>query len=150
MADDTLHEARLGHGAELMRQIRNRFADETSPGSRELLFMGLAGVAAITRSADLANELCMLVRKNRIDGAVPPGAQRELLICLTAAAAHADREGWRSMIGDWAEELAHTLKEQSVANGFFDDLQLVCSIAPDLRRALTPALAAAAGFARML
>lgn len=144
-----LGEARVGQVVELMRKNGHRFAAETSPGSRELLFMGLAGVAAITRSADLANELRMLVRKNRIDGEAPPGAQRELLICLTAAAGHADREGWRSMIGNWAEELAHTLKEQSVASGFLDDLQLVCSIAPDLRRALTPAIAAAAGFAGM-
>jgi hypothetical protein len=144
-----LGEARVGRAVALMRQSGHRFAAETDPSTRELLFMGLAGVAAITRSTDLAGELRVMMRKNRIDGEAPPDERRELLVCLTAAAAHADREGWRSMIGNWSEELAHALKNRSVAQGLLDDLELACSIAPDLRRALTPAIAAASGFAGM-
>jgi len=144
-----LGEARLGRAIDVIRQSGHRFATETSSVSREILFMGLAGVAAITRNTDLANELRMMVRKNRIDGEDPPNAQREFLICLTAAAAHVDREGWQSMIGNWSEELAHGLEDRVLAGGFLEDLELACSIAPDLRAALTPAIAAAAGFAGM-
>ena len=144
-----LGEARVGRVVELMRQSGHRFAAETDAITRDVLFMGLAGVAAITRSADLANELRVMMRKNRMDGDAPPEERRELLICLTAAAAHADREGWRSMIGNWSDELAHALKDRDIAHGFLDDLELACSIASDLRRALTPAIAAASGFAGM-
>src|SRR3546814_1957195 len=68
----------------------HRFDGDVDQEMHENIFTGLAGVASASRNTALADGLRVMVRKNRIDSAHPPKAQREFLIAIAAAAAHAE------------------------------------------------------------
>src|SRR3546814_4240359 len=88
-----------------MRSAGHRFDGDVDQEMHENIFTGLAGVASASRNTALADELRVMVRKNRIDSAHPLQAQREFLIAIAAAAAHAEFD-------DRSEE--HTSELQSL------------------------------------
>src|SRR3546814_177015 len=108
----------------------------------ENIFTGLAGVASASRNTALADELRVMVRKNRIDSAHPPKAQREFLIAIAAAAAHAEFDAWSAYLGKWADELAFSVLDKQDADHLLADMELLSIIEPRLRRYLGNAMAA--------
>lgn len=67
---------------------------------------GLANVSAVTRSAELADELRILVRVYRQDPQYSLSIWEAIEIGLVAAASHADQSSWRDFVGGWLTELA--------------------------------------------
>ena len=67
---------------------------------------GLANLAAVTRSVDLANDIQILVRKYRRDPAHKISITTACHTVFLAAAAHEDLDGWCSYIGNAVDELA--------------------------------------------
>src|SRR3546814_5080057 len=88
----SIGDQRVERAVELMRSAGHRFDGDVDQGMHENIFTGLAGVASASRNTALADELRVMVRKNRIDSAHPPKAQREFLIAIAAAAAHRSEE----------------------------------------------------------
>ena len=67
---------------------------------------GLANLAAVTRSVELANDIQILVRKYRRDPAHKISITTACHTVFLAAAAHEDLDGWCSYIGNAVDELA--------------------------------------------
>src|SRR3546814_3973376 len=103
---------------------------------------GLAGFPRASRNKARADELRVRVRKNRIDSAHPPKAQREFLIAIAAAAAHAEFDAWSAYLGKWADELAFSVLDKQDADHLLADMELLSIIEPRLRRYLGNAMAA--------
>ena len=102
--------------------------------SKEELFAllnGLATVAAATRSRELADELRVLIRRNRHSARRLP-AQEVVRICLAAAASRREFNDWRDFVGDWFTELAFDSLEDSEGVELLSDLRCLCHLVPGL------------------
>jgi len=126
----------------LIREAGHRINGHVSLEERDALIHGLAGVSAITRSADLASDVRMMMRKNRVDGLNPPRPGRELLVALHAAAAYDEAEAWRNFVGEWACELAFAATSIDEAPELHTALTTLCVIEPELRKTIGRGLAA--------
>ena len=138
----SIGDDRVQRAVELMRSAGHRFDGDVDQDMRENIFTGLAGVASTSRNTALAAELRVMVRKNRIDSAHPPKAQREFLIAIAAAAAHAEFDAWSAYLGKWADELAFSVLDKQDADHLLADMELLSIIEPRLRRYLGNAMAA--------
>lgn len=138
----SIGDDRVERAVELMQSAGHRFDGDVDQEMRENIFTGLAGVASVSRNVALANELRVMVRKNRIDSLNPPNAQREFLIAIAAAAAHAEFEGWSNYLGKWADELAFSVVDKRDGNNLLADMELLSIIEPRLRRCLGNAMSA--------
>lgn len=138
----SIGDDRIERAVELMRSAGHRLDGDVDQEMRENIFNGLAGVASASRNAVLADELRIMVRKNRIDSANPPKAQREFLIAIAAAAAHAEFDGWSAYLGKWADELAFSVVDKQDADHMLGDMELLSIIEPRLRRHLGNAMTA--------
>lgn len=134
---------RVDRAVELIRAAGHRFAVSVDAETRQLLFNGLAALAAETRNAGLAEEVRMMVRKDRLDGDATVPLRDEFAMALNAAAAHAEWEDWSAYLGDWCVELAFQAEGQD-ARDLRDDLDLLCAIDPALRGVLGAGRAALA------
>ena len=90
-----------------------------------------------------------MIRKNRVDDASPPSPRQELLTALMAAAAHRDLDEWIRFVGNWALELALTVKTKDDAIALKGELETLCVIEPELRKSVGRAIAAADGFLKV-
>src|SRR3546814_18433152 len=72
--------------------------------------------------------LPILVRKNRIDSAHPPKAQREFIIAIAAAAANAEFDAWSAYLGKWADALAFSVLDKQDADHLLADMELLSII----------------------
>lgn len=133
----------------LIRKAQHRFATGLDVETRDSLISGLAGVASATRNPALANDVRIMIRKNRVDDASPPSPRQELLTALMAAAAHRDLDAWIGFVGDWALELALTVKTKDDATALKGELETLCVIEPALRKSVGRAIAAADGFLKV-
>ncbi|PPQ29935.1 hypothetical protein CCR94_13825 [Rhodoblastus sphagnicola] len=137
---------KIARTVSMIRAAGHRINGDVSLEERDALIHGLAGVAAITRSTDLACDVRVMMRKNRIDGLSPPRPGCELLIGLHAAAAYEESEAWRKFIGDWAGELAFGVSSKGEAQELHTWLTTLCVIEPALRKTIGCGLAALAAY----
>ena len=93
---------------------------------------GLATVAAVARSPELADQLRILCRRYRRDGEYSLGIQETLVICLVAAASRAELEEWMEYVGDWLTELAFSELEQEEGRTAYAFLTGLCHAVPEL------------------
>jgi len=104
--------------------------------NKELLFSilkGLATVAAITRSKELAGELIILDRRSRAcESGNKLSAEESLWIGLTAAAAHSDLSSWCKFAGDWITELAFQPLHCDEMDRLHSHVEQLCHIVPEL------------------
>ncbi len=99
----------------------------------QLMLNGLAKVAAVTRSSELADELRIIARRYRSDVQYPVPAGSEIMICLLAAASRASLEDWTEFVGLWITELAFLDElENGEMNMLYSQLQYLCHAVPDL------------------
>lgn len=103
---------------------------------------GLATVAAISRSSELADELRILVRRYRRDAQYTLSAQESMRIYLVAAAARKDMTDWTKYAGECLTELAFSDLKNSEVELLHSSLTALLHSVPELWRACARAEAA--------
>ncbi len=96
------------------------------------ILKGLANVAAVSRSAVLANELRILARTYRRDAEYRLSIEEAVKICLVAAATHSELNKWTEFVGDWLTELAFGDLNEEEAQVFHSLLNGLCHVVPEL------------------
>jgi hypothetical protein len=110
------------------------------------LLHGLAKVAAVTRSAELAGEVRILVRAVRRGGSKRLSPEAYARIALVAVAAHSEKGEWINSFGDWLGELAFSEMTVQEAVNLQSDVHMLLHIEPDLWGTCGRAEAALAAF----
>ena len=103
---------------------------------------GLAMVSAIARSRTLADELRILMRRNKRNGQYVFSIKDETLVCVAAAASRADLNEWKEFVGGWMTEMALDDLKDDDAEKLQAQLQYLCHIVPDLQSSCARAYAA--------
>jgi hypothetical protein len=101
--------------AALLRKARQRIASNCSSHDFEQLLLGLAAVAATTRSIELAGELQILSRIAR-QGSNKPEPLTEFSAAFIASAAMEDIDAWAAFIGSWVVEIAYSIEKPEEAS----------------------------------
>jgi hypothetical protein len=106
------------------------------------LLAGLATVAGVTRSVELADQVRILTRVLRRRTDVEINAQDTLRICMITAACHQELDAWCRFVGDWVTEIAFGALERRAAERLVFDIEMLCQIQPSLWRTCSKAQAA--------
>lgn len=133
---------RVERAVQLIRKTSHRFAADVDAEKRDALIVGLAGVAGTFRSAALASDVKIMLRRVRAESETPMNTIKELTAALYAAAAYEDQEAWGNYIGDWAGEAAYAIEQVEPARILYGWLELLCASEPALRKAVGSSLAA--------
>ena len=124
------HEAELAVKALKRSQHKLR-----NIGDRSELFTiihGIASVAAVTRSHDLADELKILVRGYRRDPEFQMSIHEAVSSCLVAAASRTDLEEWRQFVGKWLTELSFGDLSAEEGERLHSYIRCLCEVVPEL------------------
>lgn len=103
--------------------------------NKELIFSvlrGLANVAAITRSGELADEIRILARKCRQDVGSALSIEESMWIGLVAAAAYSEMPKWCEFVGEWVTELAFQAKQHEEIDRLHSIIKQLLHIVPEL------------------
>ena len=124
------------HHAELavkaLRRSGHRIANIEDRSQMFTIIHGLATVAAVTRSRELAEELRVLVRGYRHDPEFPVSIHEAVSSCLVAAASRADLEEWREFVGGWLTELSFGDLTPSEGKRLHSYIRCLCEVVPEL------------------
>ena len=93
---------------------------------------GLATVAAVSRSPELADQLRILCRRYRRDGEYSLSIEETLVVCLVAAASRPGLEEWMEYVGDWLTEFAFGELENKEGRIVHAWLTGLCHAVPEL------------------
>jgi hypothetical protein len=93
---------------------------------------GLATVAAVSRSTNLASELQILVRKYRYDPEYKLSIEDAINLHLVAAASHEDAGRWKQFVGDSFTDLAFRDFQDQDDEILYSRLRCLCQIVPEL------------------
>jgi hypothetical protein len=96
------------------------------------LLSGLATVAAVTRTHELAEEVRILARVVRRGPGIDIETENALRIALIAAAAYNDRGRWCQFVGDWLIELAYEEMPRETAVMIHRNIRLLCQLESQL------------------
>lgn len=135
-----------GLAAEGLRRTGYQLRRVSASDDHFSLLHGLAKVAAVTRSAELAGEVRILVRavsRGRSKRLSPEACAR---IALVASAANSEQSDWAKSVGDWLTELAFSEMTAEEAVTLQSDVQSLLHIDPDLWGTCGRAEAALAAF----
>ncbi|MER8460217.1 hypothetical protein NKI50_27875 [Mesorhizobium sp. M0563] len=118
--------------AEAIRQAKYLVRASDDDDQAFALLAGLAVVAGVTRSTELANELRTLARvvRRRSKAAITPAGY--FRIGMFAAAAFADIAAWRNFVGDWMTELSFSDMVEQEARVLAGHLDTLLDIDADL------------------
>jgi SOS response associated peptidase (SRAP) len=92
--------------AEGLRRVKHQLRQIKSQDEAFFLLSGLATVACVTRSVDLANEVRILMRVVRRRLGIDITQENAMRIAFVAAAANLDRAKWCKFVGDCMAEFA--------------------------------------------
>ena len=109
-----------------------RLADLKDRSQLLAVLTGLATVAAVAKSSELADELRILVRRCRNDRQYALSIQEAVKICLVAAASRAGLNDWSEFVGDWLTELAFDKLEGDDGVVFYSHMQCLLNAVPEL------------------
>jgi hypothetical protein len=110
------------------------------------LLSGLATVAAVTRSSELADEVRILARVLRRRPGVEIAPEDALRIALVAAASHPDKAHWCKFVGDWLIELAYEDMSHEKAVNLYQLVGILSLLEPNLWETCARAEAALAAY----
>lgn len=102
---------------------------------KELIFSvlrGLANVAAVTRSGELAEEIRILDRRCRQDAGKALSIEESMWIGLVAAAAYSEMPKWCEFLGEWVTELAFQAKQHEEIDRLHSIIKQLLHIVPEL------------------
>ncbi len=117
---------------EAVKRAGHRLAEVQDSAELFGVVNGLATVAAVARSPELADQLRILCRRYRRDGEYSLGIQETLVICLVAAASRAGLEEWMEYVGDCVTELAFGQLEEGEGRIAYAYLTGLCHAVPEL------------------
>ncbi|MDN3922514.1 hypothetical protein [Roseateles violae] len=137
--------ADLAAGA--LRRVRFSLEDTDDKGKNFSLVGGLATLAAVTRSGDLADALRVLTRVMRRRKRLSGDLDEELRIALITAASFEDLEEWARFAGEWLTEIAFETSDKNAARAFLPKLRRLVKMEPMLARHCASADAALDAFA---
>lgn len=117
---------------EVLKQGGHRLAGVENESQLLSTLYGLATVAAVTRSQELASELRILARVYRRDIEYRLSIEGLLRICLVASASNSDLKEWRNFVGDWITEMAFEDFNNDEAELIHSGLQCLVHSVPEL------------------
>lgn len=106
------------------------------------ILLGLAYVAAATRSIELAEEVRVLARAMRRRPGVAIRADSLMRVGTIAAAAEADVEKWANFLGDWLTEVSLEKLDPNTATAMQEHVSEICKLEPRLWKSCAKAEAA--------
>ena len=118
--------------AKRLKSGKYHFQEIQSEEEFAAILFGLAVLAAVTRSQQLANDVQILVRKYHRDPAHKISMTTACRTIFFAAVAHEDLEGWCSYIGDAVEELAFGALTKDEAGMLQSLISRTCKAEPEL------------------
>jgi hypothetical protein len=127
-----LQQARLA--AKAMRAAKYHLKQMNNKEDLVSILRGLATVAAVTRSDELAQELRILTRKYRQQPGDNLSPEDALWIGLTAAASHSELTDWCVSVGDWITDLAFQSLQLDDMKRLHFHVERLCHIVPELWR----------------
>ena len=109
-------------------------ADNMFDKHRELaaVLSGLAKIAAVTRSSELANDVRVLVRRYRNDPNLQISISDAYRTLFFAASAHAELKDWCVFVGESLENLAFSSLTKDDAEELQSLIQYMCVAEPEL------------------
>ncbi len=120
--------------AKALRTAKHRILRKDSGAGLLPVLNGLATVAAIARSDELAKELVILCRKARYENPSIFTFDQHLSVGLITAAAYPDKTAWCQFLGDWLTELAFQPLEPNEAATMRTYVTKLCNLVPELWR----------------
>lgn len=133
--------------AAALRRVRFSIEDADDEDKTFSLIGGLAILASVTRSRDLADALRILTRVMRRRKRLSGAPYEEMRIAMIAAASFEDLEDWARFAGDWLTEIAFETTDKDAARTFLLKLRRLVRIEPALARYCASADAALDAFA---
>ena len=134
--------------ATALRRVRYSIENADDDSTIFGMIGGLATVAAVTRSTDLAETLRVLVRVMRRRKRFNADPDDEMRIAMVAAASHEGLEDWARFAGEWISEIAFEVVEKESARSFLTNIRRVVKIEPALAYHCAAADAALASIGR--
>lgn len=128
--------------SERLKSGKYHFQEIRSDEEFAAVLSGLAFLAAVTRSQELANDMRILVRKYRRDPAHRISMTTACRSVFFAAAANQDLKGWCRFIGDAVEELAFSSLTRDEASILQSLIWRTCAAEPVLWTSIGAAEAA--------
>lgn len=110
----------------------NHYLRQSELHSVSSLVIGLASLAAINRSTELANDVRILIRRLIHAGSKEIEPDEVLRISIISAAAHEDLEGWCTYLGGCVSEIAFSNLKDSEAERIYSHLSCLLTIVPQL------------------
>lgn len=120
------------HAAAALRKVKYQLEQSGSRSNIFALISGLATVAAVTRSRELADEVRILSRVTRRQKNSEISAEDELRIALVAVASVPDLDVWSSFLGDWLTEISYEAEVGVQSSRLLASLQVVIGLMPGL------------------
>jgi len=106
------------------------------------LLVGLATIASVTRSTELADEVRILARVMRRRPGVTLEPDSLMRIGMIAAAANADVDQWARRVGDWLTEVSVDPMDKDTALQMRSHVRRLCELEPHLWKTCAKADAA--------
>jgi hypothetical protein len=131
-----------------IRRAKHQLRQVKSADQVFSLLSGLATVAAVTRSSDLASEVRILVRVERRRAVPGITVDNAIRIALIAAAAHSDRRKGCDFVGDWVTELSFEEMTKGDCAELLAEVQTLCVLEPHLWPTVARADAALTAFSQ--
>ncbi|MEJ1418925.1 MAG: hypothetical protein RPU91_17930 [Candidatus Sedimenticola sp. (ex Thyasira tokunagai)] len=120
--------------AKALRAVKHQLRQAGDKEQLLSVLRGLATVAAVTRSNELAEELRMLTRRCQHEAGYNLSSEEAMQIGLIAAAAHSELAGWCEFVGEWITELAFRSLEFDEMLKLHSHVEQLCHIVPELWR----------------
>jgi hypothetical protein len=118
--------------ASALRRARYQVRESGDSSHLYSMISGLAAVAAVTGSVELADDVRILSRATRRTSPAEISVSVEFKIALVAAASRREFAEWARFVGDWAYELANEVNDASEAEEVLVNLQCLVEIEPAL------------------
>jgi hypothetical protein len=136
--------------AQALRRAKYQLRKMKAENDAFSLLSGLATVAAVTRSTELADEVRILTRVLRRRPGVDIEPEDALRIAMIAAAAHRDKPSWCKFVGEWLTELAYEDMSQEKAANLRQTIGALLLIEPQLWETCARAEAALSAYIQSL
>ena len=118
--------------AQALRRAKYQLRKMRAENDAFSLLSGLATVAAVTRSTELADDVRILARVLRRRPGVDIAPEDALRIAMIAAASHRDKAGWCKFVGEWLTELAYEDMPHEKAANLYQIFLILSLLEPGL------------------
>ena len=118
--------------ARALKSSGHRLVDVDNKDQLRAVLRGLATVAAVSRSCELADELRIVVRNYRGDGECRLGIDQVIKVAVIAAASRVEAAEWREFIGEWLTEIAFGDLEEAEGRLVHSYVRTLCQVVPEL------------------